>query len=1225
MSETTNNNLTPLEQRALLAQLLQDKARSQATFAPLSHGQSALWFLHQLDPTSPAYNVMCAAFVRPEADQQALSRAFQKLLERHSVLRTTYGAQEGKPVQFVHPRLKSDLQVVDASNWTWPQLEAELHRQADVPFDLEHGPVVRLHLYQRSQEQGVLLIMAHHIAMDFWSIDLVCEELEQLYQADTAGTSLQLPRLATQYVDFVDWQQRLLSSEAGEQMYEYWRDHLQGDLPVLDLPTDRPRPALQSFNGRSHRFRWPDELSRQVLALAKQQGTTLYATLLAVFQVLLHRQTAQQDILVASFTAGRSQAELEPIVGYFLNPIVLRGRPSPGMRFSEFLTQVRETALDGVTHQDYPFSLLVERFQPARDPSRSPIFQVAFGLDRPRRVVTDGPRDAASNGSAGPATDLGLEPFLVGQQGAPLDLMLTMLTMAESMSGALQYNSDLFDETTIVRLVEQYQQLMTSVVSDPDQRIEELCLLSDEQQHTLLHDWNDTRRTYPRESCVHKLFEQQAQQTPAAVAVSQGERQLTYQQLNQQANQLAHYLQSIGAGPGQLVGICMERSPQMLLGLLGILKAGAAYVPLAPDTPPERLAFMLQEGQAQIVVTRSDVLEHLPKWQGKLVCLDRDWSRISQQNTQPPPATASAEDLAYVIFTSGSTGKPKGVQIEHRSVVNFLHSMQRTPGISADDTLLAVTTLTFDISVLELFLPLTVGAQVVMVGREVAADGQQLAETLIRSEATIMQATPATWRLLVEAGWEGSQQLKILCGGEALPRDLADQLLPRCDSLWNMYGPTETTIWSAVDHVSDEVGPVSIGSPIDNTQIYILDARMQAVPVGVTGDLYIGGDGLARGYLDRPELNAERFVSDPFSSAPHARLYKTGDLARYRADGRIEFLGREDFQVKVRGFRIELGEIETHLNQHPAVCESVVVARQVSDKLDDKQLVAYLVPHDEQVPNVSELRDFLKQQLPLYMIPAVFTTLDTLPLNPAGKVDRQALPTPDDSRPRLRHEFVAPRNEIEELVADIWASILNLDQVGVHDDFFELGGASIQSLEIAQRLTAAGYQASPVMIFQYPTIGDLASAISVPQAAVESVDAGATTVEVPAPVVSERQSPETPRSIPTTQPQPTTSVPTARRNTVIESLGVYLPEKELTTSDILKGCKKQMWFPLEKMTGIKSRRVAAEDEFAFELAREAIDECLANSKYDVPDIDLLINCSISRFDSEDSLSAEPST
>jgi amino acid adenylation domain-containing protein len=989
-------DLSPAEKRALLEEKLQKKASQSVSFHPLSHGQRALWFLYQLAPDSSAYNVIYAARIRSALDIPALRRALQALIDRHATLRTTYGTRRGELVQQVHQQQDVHFEVIDASSWNPARLDAQLFEEADRPFDLEQGQVLRLELFKLSEQEHILLLTIHHIAADFWSLDVLVHELSTLYAAKQAGAAASLPPLQVQYTDYVRWQAELLAGSEGEKLRDFWLSNLAGELPTLNLPTDRVRPPIQSFRGASlqYRFELDEELSSRLRALSKAAGTTLYMTALAAFQVLLHRYSGQDDILVGSPALGRSRAEWEQIVGYLINPLVFRADFSENPTFRTFLDQVRRTVLSALEHQEYPFPLLVEQLQPTRDPSRSPLFQVMFVWDRLRQ--REGQPDALNLLAAGSdEADIQVEPMISEQRGAALDLTLTMFEVGEALSGAVQYNVDLFDKGTIGRMVEHFQTLLRSIVADPTQRIAHLKILTDAEMHTLHVTWNETAADYPSQACVHELFEAQVKRTPEAVACISGEEpfgvaqdgQLTYGELNRRANRLAHYLRASGVGPEALVGICMEPSLEMVIGLLGILKAGGVYVPLDPAYPQERLALMLQDSGARLLLTQERLLADLPKHEVEVVCLDHDWTQIARSSARNPARKATAENLAYVIYTSGSTGKPKGVQVSHRAVCNLLHAMRDQPGIANQDVLLAVTSLSFDIAALEIFLPLMVGARLVVASREVAADGVRLSEMLAACGATVMQATPATWRLLLEAGWPGNPQLKILCGGEALPHELADQLLGCGSELWNLYGPTETTIWSAlyplspshspahtVDREQDSRhGPVSIGRPIGNTQFYLLDSHLQPVPVGVPGELYIGGDGLARGYLNHPELTEEKFVyvlpptaRESTASPPNIgegqvedslRLYKTGDLVRYRPDGNLEFLNRIDYQVKVRGYRIELGEIEAAMEQHPAVRQVVVVTRELEHNPGEKLLVGYIVSQAAK-PSVSELRRF---------------------------------------------------------------------------------------------------------------------------------------------------------------------------------------------------------------------------------------------------------------------------
>ncbi|MGB7440981.1 MAG: amino acid adenylation domain-containing protein, partial [Coleofasciculaceae cyanobacterium] len=668
--------------------------------------------------------------------------------------------------------------------------------------------------------------------------------------------------------------------------------------------------------------------------------------------------------------------------------------------------------------------------------------------------------------------NLSCQPLIVDSGVAKFDLTMFIEDGPQGLTGTLEYNTDLFQAETINRMLGHFQTLLTSIAADPEQRLSELQLLTNAEQHQLLVEWNNTQADYPKEVCIHQLFEEQVQNTPDAVAVVFENQQLTYEQLNQQANQLAHHLQNLGVKPEVLVGICLERSLEMVIGLLAILKAGGAYVPLDPAYPQERLALMLSDSQASVLLTQQKLLDRLPDYQGQILCIDTNWPVTSQNN---PPSTTKPNNLAYVIYTSGSTGKPKGVQIPHSTLVNFLKSMEQQPGLTASDTLLAVTSISFDIAALELYLPLITGARLVLVSREVASDGKQLIEQLNSSDATVMQATPATWHMLLVAGWQGNPQLKILCGGEALATDLAEQLLSKGNALWNLYGPTETTIWSAAYQVEESQlaqTSVPIGRPIANTQIYLLDSFAQPVPVGIAGELHIGGDGLARGYLHRPELTDEKFITN----ASGERLYKTGDLARYLPDGTIEYLGRIDHQVKLRGFRIELGEIETVLRQHRALQQAVVIARE--DEPDNQRLVAYVVGQVGEGEITSQLRSFLGSKLPKYMIPSAFVLLEALPLTPNGKIDRRALPVPETVQHVSETSFVEPRSFVEEMLAGIWAEVLGIKQVGIYDNFFELGGHSLLATQVVSRLEKAFQLELPLRhLFESPTLAELAIVI----------------------------------------------------------------------------------------------------------------------------------------------------
>jgi aspartate racemase len=1061
----TAADLSPEEKRALLQRLLEKKASASSSF-PSSFAQQRLWFLHQVQPASCAYNLSRAIRIRGGLDLRTFQKALEALVARHECLRTTFAPEDDEPVQVVSPPGTLEMPVVELSGLSTTEREAETLRLATEeiqrPFDLAHGPLLRTTLLRLSESDHVFVLTMHHIVSDGWSIDLFFRELAALYEGISAEHAPTLRPLSIQYADFARWQRQAISGEILSRELGYWRQQLGGELPVLELPTDRPRPAVQRPRGARLPIALSGRLTESLRALSRREGITLFMTLLSGFKCLLHRYTGQHDIVVGSPVAGRNQEQTEDVIGPFINNLVLRTDMSGDPTFRELLRRVQQVAVGAYAHQNVPFEKVVEEIQPNRDLSHSPLFQVMFVLQKTARQPLELP-------------GLDLNLLEVDGDTAMFDLTPFLWEERDGLSGTLEYNTDLFDEATVGRMAKHLRTLLEGVVANPDQRLSELPLLSEAEERRLLVEWNETRAEYRRDSCLHQLFEDRVRCCPDAVAVVFEGQQVTYEELNRRANRLAHHLQRLGVGPRVMVGIYVERSLEMLIGLLGILKAGGTYVPLDPAFPAERLAFMLDDSQVPVVLTLERLVESVPRFTGAALCLDRDWELVEHESDANPNGGAAPNDPAYVIYTSGSTGKPKGVQIQHRAAVNLLESMAREPGLEERDTMLAVTTLSFDIALLELFLPLIVGARLVVVRRETASDGKQLQEKLKDSGATVMQATPATWRLLLESSWPGDTSLKVLCGGEALSGDLATQLRDRCASLWNLYGPTEATIWSTlhrVDDVDAGNGFVPIGRPIANTQLYVLDAYQQPVPVGVAGELHIGGDGLALGYYQRPELTAEKFIEHPFSKEPGARLYRTGDLARYLPDGKVAFLGRLDHQVKVRGFRIELGEIEAALRQHPAVRESAVMARE--DAPGDKRLVAYVVGRDGSVPAVGELRNFLKERLPDYMLPSAFVVLEALPLTPNGKVDRRAVPAPDAGG-REMATFVAPRTPLESQLATVWEKVLGHVPIGVRDDFFEIGGHSLLAVRLFRQIEeVTGKTLSVATIFEAPTIEGMA-------------------------------------------------------------------------------------------------------------------------------------------------------
>jgi amino acid adenylation domain-containing protein len=1042
---------------------------------PLSFSQERIWFLHQLFPKSAAYNMPSGIRIKGPLNKAALEQSFNAMVRRHEILRTTFDIVDGRPAQIIASDGSVKLPVIDLRPLSTQARENRiselLTNQAKEPFDLVNGPLLRTALLQLDEEEHILFIAAHHIISDQWSYGVFGHELMAFYETFSSENSALLLDLPIQYADFAQWQRQWLQGDVLEAQLTYWMQQL-ADIPVLDLPTDRPRPAIQTFSGAHQILSLSPALIEAVRVLCRQEQVTPFMFLLTIFKTLLFRYTDQADIAVGTPIANRNRLEIEGLLGTFVNTLVFRTDLSGNPRFRELLGRVREAALDIFAHQDFPFEKLVEELQPERDMSHGPLVQVLFNVQNVPFTLPE-------------HDDLTLSPVRIGRIPAQFDLTLSVNTELDPHM-LLRYNPDLFDGATIRRMSSHLQTLLEAIIADPNQRLLDLPLLTQEERQQLLIEWNDTELGYAHATCLHQLFEAQVERSPEAIAVVFEEVRLTYRELNERANQLAHYLQNLGVGPEVRVGICLQRSLDMVIGLLGILKAGGAYLPLDPAFPLDRLSYMMADAQAPVLLTQIELVlaqplvEDLPAPLPHIVSLDKDWATIEITAGPGGKSNLSShvtpDNLAYVIYTSGSTGKPKGVQLSHRSVVNFLTAMSQQPGLTRQDILLSVTTLSFDISVLEFFLPLIVGAQVIVVADETAYDGFRLAAELADSGATVMQATPATWRMLKESGWQGDSNLKVLCGGEALPRDLADWLVEHVGSLWNMYGPTETTVWSTMTHIEPTTSLITVGRPIANTQTYILDEQFQPTPVGIVGELYIGGDGVARGYLNRPRLTAEKFIPDPFSSQSGARLYRTGDRARYLPGGDIEFLGRKDHQVKLRGFRIELGEIEAVLNQHPAAQAVVVIVRE--DFPGDKRLVAYIVPQQDQLFTTSELREFLLQKLPDYMVPSAFVVLETLPLTPNKKVDRNALQAPDQSRPKLEEAFVAPRTDVEKVIAEIMADVLNIEQVGVFDSFFELGGHSLLSIQLISRLNESLFVDVPLIgFFRMPTVVGLATAL----------------------------------------------------------------------------------------------------------------------------------------------------
>jgi amino acid adenylation domain-containing protein len=1037
---------------------------------PLSFGQEQLWILHQLVEEVPVYNEPATIRLPENVNVAALEKALNELVKRHEILRTTYQMVDGQPKQTIAPSLTIPLSIVDLRDLPISERETEALRlateEARLPFNLASGPLLRTTLMQLDETDYRLFLTTHHIIDDgISSYSIFLPELKILHQSFCTNQLSPLKELPIQYADFAVWQRQSMQAEVLEPQIAYWKQQL-ANLPVLQLPTDRPRTSRQSFKGSRQCLALSKCLTEDLKALSQRENVTLFMTLLAAFKTLLYRYTGAADIPVGTVTGSRNLSEVEGLLGFFLNTLVLRTDLSANPNFLELLDRVRKVTLEADAHRDLPFEYLVQTLQVERSLSQNPLFQVSFVLEPPMPILDSGWNMSQLD------VDTGTSKF---------DLTLELDERPEGIIGRIEYSTDLFDAETIARMIGHFQTLLESIVANPSQQIAELPLITQAEQHQLLIEWNNTRTEYPQGKCIHQLFEEQVERSPDAVAVVFEAQQLTYRELNQRANQLAHYLQTLGVVPEVLVGICVERSLDMIIGILGILKAGGAYVPLDSAYPKERLAYMLSDSQVRVLLTQSGLLNTLPTHQ-QVICLDTDWERVSQQNKQNPASGVESSNLAYVIYTSGSTGQPKGTMILHQGVVNYLAWCTQAYEVAMGSGSPVQSSLAFDATVTSLFSPLITGGQVTLIPEK--QEIESLAAVVLRSASnfSLIKLTPAhldVLNQLLPAQEMREQTRALVIGGEALlSKSLTfwKQFAPDT-KLINEYGPTETVVGCCVYEVTDRTslsGAVLIGRPINNTQLYILDRHLQPVPVGVSGELHIGGDGLARGYLNRPELTAEKFIPNPFSDKPGSRLYKTGDLARYLPDGNIEFLGRIDHQVKIRGFRIELGEIEAVLSQHPGVQEAVVTVRE--DLPGDKRLVAYFVVRQVTVSS-RELRDFLRRQLPEYMVPAAFMRLDALPLTPNGKIDRRALPAPE-FHPELELSFVAPRTPFEELLASIWSAVLNIEQIGADDNFFELGGHSLLATQVISRVNDTWSIELPLRnLFEASTIAALAKRI----------------------------------------------------------------------------------------------------------------------------------------------------
>ncbi|PFJ06741.1 non-ribosomal peptide synthetase, partial [Bacillus cereus] len=1059
------SSLSP-EKRAWLQKQMQKKENKEAL--PLSYAQQRLWFMDRFNPNSSLYNIPTVWHLKGNWIPEALEKGFNRLIERHESLRTVFKEVGEQPVQQIVEFLPRALPVRDYSQHPLEVKEKEVDsliaREAQEPFDLMNGPLIRNQLVQLGKDEWLLLCTMHHIISDAWSIGIFMNELLAFYEEETGGNPVKLSSLSIQYADFAKWQKEWLQGDVLNRQLTYWQEELSGELPILQLPVDRPRPVTQTYAGDTHHVIFPYKLLSQLKDISRQEGSTLFMTLMAAYQSFLARYTGQKDILVGSPIANRNHKGVEGLIGFFVNTLVYRSDLSGTPTFREILFQTKKKALKAYEYQDIPFEKVVEAVQPERSMSHSPIFQTMFTLQNIKQERLDLPGRS-------------IERVESNMSIAKFDLSLIAYEVEEGLFVSFEYNTDLFDGSTIARMADHFENWLNEIAYHPDESYTRLSMLSDTEQKHLLEEWNDTDVVYSHECMIHELFEQQVARTPDAVAVVYEGGKLTYQELNEKSNQLAHYLQKQGIGPESLVGICVERSPDIIIGLFGILKAGGAYVPLDPSYPENRLRYILENSQIQVLLTKEALQDWLPK-DIQAICLDRDQVMISKESNLAPVSGVTANHLAYIIYTSGSTGNPKGVMIEHHSVINRLQWMQKKYPLSVEDTILQKTPFSFDVSVWELFWWSFVGARVCLLSPGGEKDPAMIEEYIERYRVTTMHFVPSMLSTFLDymeqykSKRDVSSLSQVFTSGEALNTEQVRRFKGvfydvQQTRLINLYGPTEATVDVTYYDCDLEQEPMTIpiGRPIDNTELYVLDQHQQVVPIGVTGELYLGGVGLARGYFNRPDLTTERFIPHPFKEGE--RLYRTGDLVRYMSDRNLEYIGRIDNQVKIRGFRIELGEIETSLHNHSSVKEAVVLVKE--DRPGDKQLVAYVVGEGD----AGEWRKYLKKQLPHYMVPAYFFQVEAMPLTPNGKVNRKALLELEAQS--ISEDITSSRTPVEELIVSVWSQVLGIRNISVQDSFFEIGGHSLLATQVVSRLQEIFQIELPVReLFEYATVESLA-------------------------------------------------------------------------------------------------------------------------------------------------------
>ena len=1033
---------------------------------PLSPGQKRLWFVENFEPGGRAYNMPFEYTIKGELDEKILEKSIDTLICRHASLRTVIQTTDGEPAQKVLETLDFHLKVENLEHLSEAEKSIQAEKYSNENdrhlFDLESGPLFIIKLLKLSPTHWTLLFNMHHAITDGWSIKILVEELGLIYTALKIQKPVILPLLPITYPDFAIWQNDWLMGKECNKQLQYWVNELKGAPELLQLPMDFQRPKNQTYDGDEVQFTIDKETTKQLQLFSQKHKGSLFVTMLSVFNTLISRYASQEEFLIGIPIAGRTFEEQESVAGMFINNFPMRITPLEQMTFPQMFEMCRKKFYEAYDNQNLPIDRIVEELKVTRTPNISPLFQVMFNL------LNMFDEEISLGGSK-------MEWVDKRRDVAQFDFSLHIYETKGSLSCVLEYNTNLFKRSRMERMAGHFLEMVSSLMQNPEQKIRKIPILTEKEKEVILGEWNATTVDFPHEKCIHELFEDQVLKTPGIIAIRDDNKAITYTELNEKANKLARYLHDSGAVESSLVSICMERSTDILVALLAVLKSGCTYIPLDPIYPKDRLALILEDGNPALMITEKKLLESLPQTETKNIFIE-EYESYQHYSGENPSFSVTPNTVAYLIYTSGSTGKPKGVQLEHFSVVNFLASMAKQPGITPDDVILAVTTISFDIAGLEMYLPILYGASIFVASQETSMNPDLLIQKIEESKATILQATPVTFRMLNSAEWGGAKGLKILCGGEAMPKDLAYDLVSKCGELWNMYGPTETTVWSTVEKVevdeNDKIGYINLGRPIDNTFIYVLNTEFQPVPIGYPGELFIGGDGLARGYFNLPAMTQEKFISDPFSDIPGARMYRTGDLVQQTEEGKLEFLNRVDSQVKIRGFRIELGEIESAISQFGTIKNNVTIVRE--DTPGDKRLVAYIIKEDEKV-DVAELRQFLKTKIPDYMIPSAFVFIEQFPLTPNGKIDRKMLPSPVEAAPQQAKVYLEPKTETEKRLAAIWSDVLKIKQIGTDEDFFSIGGHSMVAVTLMVKIEKElGTRLPLAVLFDHSNIHDMA-------------------------------------------------------------------------------------------------------------------------------------------------------